>query len=428
MQAFWQQCEGQLVDGFELQKYLGGSDDHGVFLTERNAGEPQRAVIKLVHADPETNEEQLRHWRMAAALSHPNLLGIFERGHWQVNNVPVLYLVMEYAGERLSQVVAEGALTPDEAREMLEPALKGLTYLHAKGFVHGRLRTSNILAVGDQLKLSSDEVTPIAATGPKPSDDVWALGLTLVEATTQLALDTSSSGRGDPALPPTLPAEFREIARNALRTNPDKRWTVAHIQQSLRGETGRSRRQAYAVAAGIALMLLAMVAGTRLVKEREGVTVAPAKRAAPTQKPGSLPEDVKVNRAKPSPLQSPPVRTAPQVQPPAAAPAQQTVSQPETGPAQGGEILRRVMPEILPRARNTIHGKVALSVRVDVDASGDVTQAAFESRGPSEYFARLSLDAAKHWKFKPQGAPQAWVLHFLFTRSGTHVDAVKASG
>jgi len=419
MQGFWQQCEGQLVDGFELQKYLGGGDNHAVFVIERHEGEPRRAVMKLLRADPETSEDQLRRWRMAAALSHPNLLRVFERGHWQVNNVPVLYVVMEYAGERLSQVIAERPLTGDEAREMLEPVLKALTYLHAKGYVHGQLRPTKVMAVGDQLRLSVDQVRQIGAAGPKPADDVWALGMTLVEATTQLILETGASGGGDPALPPSLPIEFREIARNALRAKPEKRWAVAQIQQSLRGETGRSRRQAYAVAAGIALMLLAMVAGTRIVKEREAAAVPqPTATKAPESNP-TLKATEKA-RVKPSPLQPPPS------EPRAEVPRSEPASPGPPDPAESSDITRRVLPEVFPRARNSIHGKVALSVRVEVDPSGEVKQAGFESRGPSEYFARLALDAAKRWRFKPSSAGQTWVLHFEFTRSGTKVNAVRS--
>ena len=46
---------------------------------------------------------------------------------------------------------------------------------------------------------------------------------------------------------------------------------------------------------------------------------------------------------------------------------------------------------MLPRARNTITGKVTVRVRVEVDPSGNVSDATFESRGPSEYFAGLAF-------------------------------------
>lgn len=56
----WSQWEGRIIDGeFRLQKYLGGSDQSGVFLVEDPSREPQQAAIKLVLTDPATAELQL---------------------------------------------------------------------------------------------------------------------------------------------------------------------------------------------------------------------------------------------------------------------------------------------------------------------------------------------------------------------------------
>ena len=59
--------------------------------------------------------------------------------------------------ESLDGVLGERALTiTSETREMLVPALAALDYLHKKGYAHSRLRPSNVMAVNDQLKLSTD--------------------------------------------------------------------------------------------------------------------------------------------------------------------------------------------------------------------------------------------------------------------------------
>ena len=52
MKVFWQQCEGQVIDGFPLRQYLGGGEDQAVFLTEYGGETPRKAAIKLTHADP----------------------------------------------------------------------------------------------------------------------------------------------------------------------------------------------------------------------------------------------------------------------------------------------------------------------------------------------------------------------------------------
>src|SRR3984957_6224137 len=198
------QWEGQIVDGiFPLRQYLGGSDHSAVFLTECGNGIPQRAVIKLFPFDFATADLQLSSWESAGQLSHPNLLRLFRSGKCRIEGHDLLYLVMEYAEEDLSQILPQRALTPEETRDMLGPVLDALEYLHARGFVHGDLKPANILATGDHLKLSSDRSSrigesqngsrragaydpPEAASGRlTPAADVWSLGMTLVEVLTQ---------------------------------------------------------------------------------------------------------------------------------------------------------------------------------------------------------------------------------------------------
>src|SRR5260370_6838854 len=81
---------------------------------------------------------------------------MFEMVRWQLEKNAVLYVVMEYADENLSLVLSSRPLTAAETREMLPPGLDALRYLHGKGFVHGHLKPANIMATGDQLKVSTD--------------------------------------------------------------------------------------------------------------------------------------------------------------------------------------------------------------------------------------------------------------------------------
>lgn len=74
----------------------------------------------------------------------------------------------------------------------------------------------------------------------------------------------------------------------------------------------------------------------------------------------------------------------------------------------------------------TINGTVRVSVLLAVAADGSVTGATLQSPGPSQYFANKSLEASRHWKFKPALAagvavPTSWTLEFQFKRSGIHV-------
>src|ERR1700686_1871286 len=115
----WKTWEGRVVDGkFSLRQWLGGSDHSAVFLTELPGLPSSKAAIKLISADGAEADSQLSRWRAAAQLSHPNLMRIYEAGRFRLNGPPLLYVVMEYAEEDLSQILPHRPLVPGEANDM----------------------------------------------------------------------------------------------------------------------------------------------------------------------------------------------------------------------------------------------------------------------------------------------------------------------
>jgi serine/threonine protein kinase len=241
--------EGRTVDGkYPLRRYLGGSDHSAVFFTllPDRAADSDKAAIKLIPADAEAKGQLLR-WAAARELAHPNLLRILDMGR---DGSALLYLVEELAEENLAQILPERALTAEEAHVALPPILRALQFLHDKGFVHGRLQPANILAIEDQVKLSSDSLAalgdpgrtrtlaaydpPEAALGDVSwASDVWQLGMTLVEILTQRLPVSDPTRRRPPEIPAEVPEPFREIAEHCLRVDPRKRWTVAKIMSRL---------------------------------------------------------------------------------------------------------------------------------------------------------------------------------------------------
>ena len=105
---------------------------------------------------------------------------------------------------------------------------------------------------------------------------------------------------------------------------------------------------------------------------------------------------------------------------PAPAPSRVRSESPATTSSSGvvhGKVVQQVLPDAPQKARGTIHGKVRVSVKVHVDDSGAVTEAIFDSPGPSKYFAEHVLKAAQLWKFAPakmdgRNVPSEWVLRF----------------
>src|ERR1700677_2464919 len=151
----WTTWEGLVLDRvFPLRRFLGKSNHSVVFLTEHTAHDLPDAAIKLIPVDPAMEEARLSRWRIAAALSHPHLIRIFDSGRCRLGGHPFLFVVMEYSEHTLAQLLSHRALTPDQARELLLPTLDALAFLHGKNLVQGQLKPQNVLVVDDQVKLA----------------------------------------------------------------------------------------------------------------------------------------------------------------------------------------------------------------------------------------------------------------------------------
>jgi len=422
---------GRVIDGrFILLQWLGGSGRGGVFLTELQGDPLQKAAIKLIPADATDAETHIAGWALTATLSHPHLMRLSYIGRFQIDTTPLLYAVTEYAEEILSQILPERPLTPTEVREMLDPVIDALSYLHGKGVVHGHLKPSNIMVVDNQLKLSCDGLhlagepgkyssalsvydEPEAATEPiSPATDVWSLGVTLIEVLTQHPPVWDRSAQRMPVLPESVPQPFAGIAQECLRSAPEHRCTLSDVKARLEpgpsllapaSKTGKAAPTKLRVTAfAAAVLVLIAVAASLLLRSHHvepsfpnGKKLAVNIPAPPPQSPGPGTQSFK-------------------------------------GALVKGAVSERVLPDVLPSARESIRGRVNLRIRVTVDPRGDVLNATFDSPGPSKYFAKVALQAAQHWGFKPaqvdgQAASSVWILQFQFTQTTTEVTPVEAS-
>jgi len=569
---------GQVVDGkFRLGQLVGRTERSSVFLVDYDGQQVKKAAIKLIPADSLDAPAQLARWKHAAKLSHPHLVRILEMGRCELDHTPMLFVVMEYAEENLSLVIKRRPLTPEEARDLLGPVVDALAYVHAHGFVHCRLKPSNIMADDDLLKISSDGLCrigessgspgkpgaydpPEAAGGRiSPAGDVWSLGMTLTESLTQRLPVWERTNQAEPSLPSNLPPELLDLARHCLRRDPQMRWTVADIAARLQSNSPAPPKQiplnpppsfinpraiGGVVLAGVALLAIlgGFLLGPRLLRrpsQNQPVPLATPELAvkqaneqaperAQSQPPTQLPSQpspqspahskvqplVQVQPAAPSAAQpkpenkpalsteparsakspslaqtpaqqpAPPSRqqaplvamSSPQSAPlPVAKPAPQQLavmpathqpvehsasstersvnsstkpseksstagnsaplplplrSEPPASSSNSGIVRGKVVQQVLPdapqKARDTIRGKVRLSVKVNVDESGTVTQATLDAPGPSQYFADRTLAAAQLWKFAPtkvdgRSVPSAWLLYFEIDPATTTV-------
>jgi TonB family protein len=316
---------------------------------------------------------------------------------------------------------------------LLPPVIDALFYLHKNGFVHGRVKPSNVLAAGDQLKLSTDQVAPVAQQDGQrrrrdvydapetaagiisPAGDIWSVGVTLLAGLTQSVTAAEQASPTNRDLPETIPDPFRGIVRECLQLDPNRRCPLREIQARMLPParsvpappepapipTGSStRRPVFAVAAAAIVVL--------------GVVLA-----------------VLYSRSNKSPAQTTDA-TKPVVSEPAPALATDAPkpAQPVAKPrASGGEVVRQVIPEVPRSARGTI--KVV--VRVQVDPSGKVDAATLKSPGSSRYFANQALKAAQRWEFSApevdgQPAASTWLLQFRFKRTSIQASPQRVKG
>lgn len=457
MTEVWTKWEGQVINGvFPLRRLLSASDHTAVFLTEYKAQNLPNAALKLVAAVPALAQAQLSHWTTAATLAHPHLIPLLEAGRCQLGGLQFIFVVMEYAEQTLSQILSQRALTPGEVREMLLPTLSALAFLHSKKLAHGGLKPSNILAVNDQLKLASDTVRPAGESlaniamssvydppeakdhGVSAAGDIWGLGITMVESLTQ-RLPSWPDGKSETAsLPAALPPTFMALVRQCLNCDPASRPTaddvgaqinpapqlplVSEPQLSLsapeplssipkplgREVPGRATPpvaspkqglflQAIAV---LSIVVVAMWVGLHVLNSR-----ASRQRSAPPIAASQNPERS---------VSAPPEVSAPDQE----VSAQDQPAQPLVNRLPS--VFHEEIPNVPRRNRETIRGHIKVSVRVTVDSSGNVVAETLEKQGPSKYFARLAIEAARKWKFVPAGNHESrkWLLQFEFTRAG----------
>jgi TonB family protein len=485
------QWEGQVVNGlYPLRRFLNASDHSSVFLTQSTTEGFLNAAIKLVPADPALIEVQLWHWKTAATFSHPHLIRLLDSGQCEIEGRPLLFVVMEYAEESLSQILPYRALEPAEAQELLVPTLDALAFLHRENWVQGQLKPSNFLVVNDQLKLASDTIRPVGVAREKgarlsvydppetelgevtAAADVWALGVTLVEALTQY-LPTWLNGRSEPpSLPPNLPPAFADTVRRCLSPNPADRPTLADLQAQTKPtpsaqqarpapparaqpvapapqpepviratphpysrsfEPAKRSLSSPAIAATVVVVLLAAWGGSRLFRGHpkspaEVVSqTASQQRTAPAVASSDQPPAVSAPASPSQPSSSPPRPSASQPGLPhrASGSAEQRR---HLSANTSSAVIHEEIPRVPQRARDTIHGRVKVAVRVTVDRSGNVVRDRFENAGPSKYFNRLASEAARKWKFSSADneGSREWLLRFEFGRDGATVHAIRS--
>ena len=255
---------GQLIAGRYLAKAFIASGGMASVYRAQDQVLEREVALKIIHPHLATDKSFVdkfrREAKMAASLSHPNLVNVFDQG----TDNQIIFLVMEFVpGINLRDALNDyGALTPDRALEILEPLTAGLAAAHSAGILHRDLKPENVfLSDNGTVKLGdfglAREISSHTQTGSvvgtaaylspelvlrgqaDARSDIYSLGVMAFEMLTgkqpyagdqavQIAYQHANSNIPAPSsLNPEVPELLDEIVLWATARNPSDRPTNA---------------------------------------------------------------------------------------------------------------------------------------------------------------------------------------------------------
>src|SRR5436189_3431903 len=251
-----------LFDGrYKVVRKLGAGGMATVALAE-DQELARRVGIKILNARHANDEQFVERFRReaknAAALSHPNIVSIYDRGEAEGS----YYIAMEYLdGRSLKElIVSRGPAPAGVAIEYARQILSALRFAHRHGIVHRDIKPHNVLVdsegrvkvtdfgiaragtsqmteagsiVGTAQYLSPEQAR---GTAVDQRSDIYSVGIVLYELLTgtvpftgdtavEIAMRHLSSVPEPPsALREDLPHELDMVVLRALAKNPEDRY------------------------------------------------------------------------------------------------------------------------------------------------------------------------------------------------------------
>jgi len=314
-----------LFDGrYRILRKLGSGGMANVYLAEdEDLG--RRVAIKILN-DRYANDELFierfrREAKSAAALSHPNIVSIYDRGEAE----GTYYIAMEVIeGRSLKELIlTRGPLPIGQAIAFTFEILDALRFAHRHGIIHRDVKPHNILIGGERLKVTdfgiaragasqmteagsimgtAQYLSPEQARGAPvtASSDLYSVGIVLYEMLTgkvpfsgDSAIEIAMKHLNELPKPPSkirpeIPEDLDQVVLRALAKAPEDRYQTAEefAEDLHRVEAGLPVAPETSEAATALLAAPgATIGGTTQVLPTDATHIAPPRPQAPRRPP-----------------------------------------------------------------------------------------------------------------------------------------------
>jgi serine/threonine-protein kinase len=270
-----------LSDRYELEELVGTGGMSSVFRAHDRLLD-RKVALKILHQqyteDADYVERFRREARAVAALSHPNIVTVIDRGEHESKQ----FIVFEYVdGENLKALIERRGPAPvATALELAMQIARGLSFAHQQGLIHRDVKPQNILLNGDgQAKVTdfgiarsldvqhgmtqtgtvlgtSDYIAPEQAQGQRVDEhtDVYSLGVVLYEMLTNevpfpgenfVAVAMRHINEAPPSIRdkrPDVSPRLEEAVQRAMAKRPEDRFqTMADFCRELEANLAESQ-------------------------------------------------------------------------------------------------------------------------------------------------------------------------------------------